>query len=61
MSKSECNKSYMRHKMAMAMTVSMPKPKTTKISSIFTRKPYICTNYTVAKKASDEDETDGKV
>lgn len=59
MSKSECNKSYMRHK--MAMTVSMPKPKTTKISSIFTRKPYSCTNYTVAKKAGEEDEADGNV
>lgn len=60
MSKSECNKSYMRHKMAMAMTVSMPKPKTTKISSIFTRKPYSCTNYTVPEEA-DEEEQNGEV
>ena len=61
MSKSECNKSYLRHKMAMAMTVSMPKPKTTKISSIFTRKPYSCTNYTAPEKTVEEDETDGEV
>lgn len=55
MSKSECNKSYMRHKMAMAMTVSTPKPKTTKISPIFTQKPYSCTNYTEVKDESRRD------
>ena len=47
--------------MAMAMTVSMPKPKTTKISSIFTRKPYSCTNYTAPEETDEEDETDGDV
>lgn len=58
MSKSECNKSYMRHKMAMAMTVSMPKPKTTKISSIFTRKPYSTSNYSEGKRDEQRRSTE---
>ena len=59
MSKSECNKSYMRHKMALDAAIS-PKGDV-KVAEIFKRKPYSCTNYTVAKKASEEDETDGEV
>jgi len=49
----------MRHKMALDAAIS-PKGDV-KVAEIFKRKPYSCTNYTVAKKASEEDETDGEV
>lgn len=38
MSKAECKKAYLKHKLAMDAT--MVAPKMTKVSEIFTRKPY---------------------
>lgn len=59
MSKKGCSKAYYNHKVAMELTKRLP--KVSKVADVFTRKPYSCTNYTVAKKASEEDETDGEV
>jgi len=58
MSKSECNKSYMRHKMALDAAIS-PKGDV-KVAEIFKRKPYSCTNYTVPEETNEE-EPDGDV
>ena len=59
MSKKECNKAYYNHKVAMELTKRLT--KVSRVSEIFKQKPYSCTNYTVAKKAGEEDETDGEV
>ena len=58
MSKAECNRAYLRHKMAAEAAFRVP--KVTKVKSIFRRKPYSCTNYTVPEE-TDEEEQNGEV
>lgn len=58
MSKLECNKAYYNHKVAMELTKRLP--KVSKVAEIFRRKPYSCTNYTIAQEP-DEEEQDGEV
>lgn len=58
MSKAECNRAYLKHK--NAMEASMRLPKVSRVSEIFKRKPYSCTNYTVPEE-TDEEEQDGEV
>ena len=58
MSKLECNKAYYNHKVAMERTKRLP--KVSRVSEIFKRKPYSCTNYTVPEE-TDEEEQDGEV
>lgn len=40
MSKKECSKAYFNHKLAMEAAKKVP--KVSKVSKIFTRKPYSC-------------------
>ena len=58
MSKLECNKAYYNHKVAMELTKRLP--KVSRVSEIFKRKPYSCTNYTAAQEPVEE-EQDGEV
>ena len=58
MSQLECNKAYYNHKVAMELTKRLP--KVSRVSEIFKRKPYSCTNYTVPEE-TDEEEQDGEV
>ena len=58
MSKLECNKAYYNHKVAMELMKRLP--KVSRVSEIFKRKPYSCTNYT-APEETDEEEQDGEV
>ena len=58
MSKLECNKAYYNHKVAMELTKRLP--KVSRVSEVFKRKPYSCTNYTVPEETVEE-EQDGEV
>lgn len=58
MSKAECKKSYLNHK--LAMEAAMAAPKISRVAEIFKRKPYSCTNYTVPEETVEE-EQDGEV
>lgn len=58
MSKLECNKAYYNHKIAMEMAKKVP--KVSRVSEVFKRKPYSCTNYTIAEETTEEDK-DGEV
>lgn len=57
MSKKECSKAYYNHKIAMEAAKKVP--KVCKVAEIFRRKPYSCTNYTIAEES--EEEQDGEV
>lgn len=56
MSKAECNRAYLRHKMAAEAAFRVP--KVTKVKSIFRRKPYSSSNYATPPKM--EEEKDGE-
>lgn len=58
MSKLECDKAYFNHKIAMEAARKVP--KVSRVSEIFKRKPYSCTNYTVPEE-TDEEEQNGEV
>ena len=59
MSKAECNRAYLRHKMAAEAAFMVP--KVTKVKSIFRRKPYSSTNYATPTKMEEEKDEQGRI